>query len=478
MEKIFDSLKKMIPVFAVIPFLAGTAGYYQTLDTLPGARRVMESMYSSFALYFVNPVSEAYNPLIEIARWSAGFVTTAAILYVLKRFFSAIHERILLNAADSAAVYSDGGHRIRFEDPGRNVIYAGHELKPAAKTHIIMFDSDEESLRFYEENLGRLSDRNVYIRLTEIDFGLMREIGEGKNVSFFDMDGAIARGLWKMIKLWENAGKRENYLVTILGTGHLGQNILNTGLLMNLFSLTQEITYYFVGENDLYRQAHGEIRTLCRDRVLWGSEEDPDFWERIAASDLVIAAELLPVEKLQAIGVAAKQGMVYYYAPEKGGAGSYLKLQNLVPFGDNGEIYTEANICRNASVQAAIDQNFRYILNYGSEEEKAMGKEAAWRKLDGFLQWSNISSVDFGTVLADLGKAGVPLEVMAELEHIRWSRFHYLNYWQYGVPENGAAKDKVKRIHSCLVPYAELSEADKEKDRDVVREAAAEVRVV
>lgn len=61
------------------------------------------------------------------------------------------------------------------------------------------------------------------------------------------------------------------------------------------------------------------------------------------------------------------------------------------------------------------------------------------------------------------------LELLAELEHIRWCRYHYLNNWRFGRPENGKAKDPVRRLYAMLIPYDELSEGEKEKDRENIR---------
>ena len=61
------------------------------------------------------------------------------------------------------------------------------------------------------------------------------------------------------------------------------------------------------------------------------------------------------------------------------------------------------------------------------------------------------------------------MEKLAELEHIRWCRYHYLNNWHYGIPENGKTKDLEKRIHCDLVPYSDLNEEAKERDRDNIR---------
>lgn len=56
------------------------------------------------------------------------------------------------------------------------------------------------------------------------------------------------------------------------------------------------------------------------------------------------------------------------------------------------------------------------------------------------------------------------LERLAEAAHDVWMKGKLRDGWEYG-PE----VDKDKKIHNCLVPYNQLSEADKESDRDFVR---------
>lgn len=55
------------------------------------------------------------------------------------------------------------------------------------------------------------------------------------------------------------------------------------------------------------------------------------------------------------------------------------------------------------------------------------------------------------------------IESLAEMEHRRWMAFHLLGGWKRGESRNNALK-----IHPSLKPYAELSEAEKQKDRDTV----------
>jgi hypothetical protein len=56
------------------------------------------------------------------------------------------------------------------------------------------------------------------------------------------------------------------------------------------------------------------------------------------------------------------------------------------------------------------------------------------------------------------------LERLAEAAHKVWMEGKLRDGWKYG-PET----DKSKKNHSCLVPYNQLNETDKDSDRDMVR---------
>jgi len=65
------------------------------------------------------------------------------------------------------------------------------------------------------------------------------------------------------------------------------------------------------------------------------------------------------------------------------------------------------------------------------------------------------------------------IETMARAEHIRWCWDKILHGWIYG-----RVKDDRKKTHPAIIPYEDLSESEKEKDRELVRLIPALLRDV
>ena len=59
---------------------------------------------------------------------------------------------------------------------------------------------------------------------------------------------------------------------------------------------------------------------------------------------------------------------------------------------------------------------------------------------------------------------GCHMEELASSEHYRWMAWRLINGWTYG-----STRDNTRKLHPDMVAYGQLREADKEKDRAIVR---------
>lgn len=443
-------LSKLIPILCLIPLIVGAIGYSLSGDF------ITDALYASFALYFTNPISDAYNGFIEFARWTAPLVTATAILCILQNVWKNLRWRFAGLSKDSVAVYSDEDIKIEF-DKGTKAVYPGEEFKGYFKSHIILFSSDQKSLRFYEKHKKNFKDRKVYIGLRELEQGLIRDVAD---VTLFDINTAVSRQLWKNIHLWKS--DKEESEVVIYGNSALAAEILCIGLQLNLFSKKQHIKYHLISDNHYFQIKHQNISLMNADEICYHETNEKMIWNIIENADFVIVADEIKTDLLQTIVVKAKKGTIYYYSPVEGDAGGYISFRKLIPFGRNKDLFTDENIRNQNLIQTAIALNKQYAEKYNGEKE--------WNKLSGLLKGSNISSADFKEVLAVLPQSMDDME-LAELEHIRWCRFHFLNYWEEGEPADGMRKDNEKRLHKDLVPFDILDENEKKKDLDVVKMA-------
>lgn len=443
-----ELLKKFFSLLFAVPFVIGTIGY------LLAGERITDAFYGSIALYLVSPISDAYNGWIEVARWLAAFVTATAVLSLLKEVGQNMKWKIDCWSKNSVAVYSDKDIDILF-DKEIKAIYPGERFEQNAKSQMILFSSDKQSLEFYEKYKKRWKENIVNIGFREFDVGLLN-IPE--NVRVFDINGAIARSLWKKIRLWENGQKAMD--IVIYGNSILTEKIISYGLQMNLFSKDQRITYHIFSEELCFQEKHPNLELQNNDTLVFYENVSHDMWQIVKNADIAILADEVSIQMLELFAVNLPEKKVYYYSPEAGDAGSYIAYGQLEAFGRNVDIFTDENIRRQKLEQSAMELNMTYAEQYGGE--------ADWNKLSCFTRSSNISTADYMEVVKEL-LGHVPEEELANLEHICWCRFHFLNYWRAGSLENGKSKDTEKRIHKDLVLYEQLSDEEKEKDRDIIR---------
>ncbi len=116
-------------------------------------------------------------------------------------------------------------------------------------------------------------------------------------------------------------------------------------------------------------------------------------------------------------------------------------------------------------MQPQFDKPYAELAPIDKEDNRA-----AARRIPEILALAGMGIKDKKTASSAPSNAAVNahlehhLERLSEAEHDGWREQRIKNGWHYGVP-----RDDAKNIHHLLIPYAQLPEKEKDKDRNSVR---------
>lgn len=264
--------------------------------------------------------------------------------------------------------------------------------------------------------------------------------------------------------------------IVMLGFGRLGEELLTCGLQDNLFHPRQKIAYHIFGDGREFQAMHSSLNSIS-DPVIFHGEPWYDCPELMDEAALVLVLpQVNQLAQVQALLHLSRRKMVDVFA-------SNAFPVDLLEDGERLRLFEwEREACGLEIVfgDILLEKAKRINLRYSQAAETEEEKERQWAALNGFTRYSNISAADYHEIRLEMLEAmGVPahgetlspelLELLAELEHIRWCRYHFLNNWRPGQPEGSDRKDAINRIHADLVPYEALDDKEKEKDRENIR---------
>lgn len=488
-------------IVLLIPFVLGTIGFKLERD----GYSYFDAAYASMQMYFANiPIDWKYNIYIEIGRWLAPFCAIFfGIGLVLDLVRGTIWPGIWAKLPSHYVVYGD--------DAWTNLL-CGENRNPFSKycildkdtfvncaRYVLLFDSDWKNLEFYTGFLlPRLKNKKVrvYMNILELE---PQDIQTQKLITF-QINGFIAISFFKNPE-WVDFAKKlvEQKMgsatkIGIVGFGDLGKRMLQSALVMNILSETQKIEYHIWGDVKPYRSRHTALsdRNLKPDRVVFHEEGIDGSLRFLEDFDVIFLCGkqeenlLVLSDLLRLTAFVGKGGRIYSYVEneemlkifqvahvsvkqkiqgtEKEKA--FLVNERLFPISmPDRENFLDKVISDDLSVYTRGEKKHRaYIADARKRERRKETPEYEyfeWKELNSYLRWENVSSANYDDIRALLKEKGVSGKQLAEFEHIRWLRCHYLDNWEYS-----AVRDDSAHCHPDLQDFNTLSEGEKEKDNN------------
>ena len=467
MRERYYKLFKIIIFF--LPLFIGTYGLYRVEHV-----SLNNALFYSFTMYFINYSDETKNLYTEIARWTAPIMTASTFILLINRIHFWFNNQMKLFRGNSIAVYGKTDEAVIFLNQLGKRGIEGDKSFVSAESFILAGEESENFL-FYKNNYHNLQNKKVYLKCSSIKD---QNICNSK-VKLFCLEEIAARFYWKHYCLYQCASEKKFHIkVVLIGFGKLGEELLNWGILDNIFHPEQQIEYHIFGEESGYLALHHQISNISDPIIFYDG-----FWvDQLSvlenADRIILCEQKQQLQLIQNLLFCLREKRIDIFVDKCEGIHLFEKQDFVNLFYWKQESQRVENLFDEEILENAKRVNLRYAHIYEKVLENDKNKELEWEKLNSFTRYSNVIVADYHEIqLQILDMLEIPLnripksifELFAELEHIRWCRYHYLNNWKYGIPQNGKNKDSVKRIHCDLKPYNQLTEIEKEKDRENIR---------
>jgi len=456
-----------------LPLVLGLTGF-----VVVEGQPLLDSLFTCIMMYVMNYSDAPPNIFIELARWIAPLATASGILLAFEKVRDKLKRFIQYLKGDSVAVYGPEERRpVLLSRLGRQGIDGGPDWNFVRAQSYLLLGSEKENFDFYGQNREKMAGCTVYLQCR----ALPAQSVSDAELRLFCPEETAARLFWKQRCPYQVSVQCGHQMsVVFLGFGALGEKLLTYALQDNIFDPGQHIEYHIFGDGAEFSAVHTGLSSIS-DPVIFHGEP---WYERLSlleeAEMVIVLTQKGQLTLVQDILSATTGPVVDVFAAEEVELKLLAGRERLRVFCWKREAWDPAHIFGDTLFDRAKRINLRYAHLYSGVEENELTKEAEWRKLDAFTRYSNVSAADYHEVrLNMLSALGWPedaeqlspeqMELLSELEHIRWCRYHYLNNWKHGIPENGARKDTGKRLHADLVQYEELTEEEKQKDRDNIR---------
>lgn len=489
-------------ILLILPFILGVIGFKLERN----GYSYLDAAYASMQMYFVNiPLDWEYNIYIEIGRWIAPFCAVFfGIGLIMDLVRGMIWPRFWTKLPSHYVVYGDPAWTNLLckdsESPFSKYCILEQDCFVNCRQYVLLFDSDRKNLDFYTSFLlPKIKNKSVRVSMNVVE--LEPQDIQVEKLSTFQVNGFTAISFFKNASWIEFekkliSQKKGNVIkMGIVGFEDLGKRMLQSALVMNIINKTQKIEYHVWGDVGAYCRKHIGLsdQNLKPDKLIFHEEDVNGCLQLLEDFDVIFLCGkqeenlLVLSDLLRLTAFVGRGGRIYSYVENEEILKIFqvthvsikVKAQEIEKTFLVGERLFPISIPDKEHFLDKVLSNDLSVYNRAEKKHKAYIKEARekeqrkktpeyqyfeWTELNSYLRWENVSSANYDDIRGMLRESGTPEEQLAELEHIRWLRCHYLDNWQH----SGQRDDSMHR-HPDLQDFEVLSEEERKKDRNFER---------
>lgn len=331
---------------------------------------------------------------------------------------------------------------------------------------------ENRSLRYFHKENGLLQGSNITLYSYYEDAS--RELFEK-----YDIDG----------KSNEILSSNDEYSIVILGNTNLSYEVIFQACIMGQLPNENKLTIYCLDKNPKkfqqkvelnYTEIHNvpnvEIKYIKFDidskisytKEFWNEKNLTNIFicYENEETNLEIAANLYNITYIEKIEKKQLNTNIVLTIFNEYNISNCIK-ENKNSFENFNTFGLTKDICRKEYLIDEI-RDIRAKATNAIYNKNALPKDQKhWEERSYFEKESNRASADHIKIkqkYLKIDNSDIAIEKLARCEHNRWSAFYYLNGWKYAKKRN----PKIK-LHHCLVPYDNLDESNKAKDRAMVK---------
>ena len=433
----------------MFPFILGLVGF--TLDGEP----LLQAVYAGLCLYGMGQKELPPNVLVEIARWLAPLVSASAVVAAAKSIRRYLHDASARLSAESVGIH---GPKAEKEAMLKALGHRGIDMedKPVKADKYLLLGDEMDSLEYFHTYLED-TDRDVFLQSKSLS---SRSVAK-PNLYLFCPEETAARLFWEQYPLYPISRENNHHIrVAMIGFGSLGRELLLYGLQNHIFAPNQRISYDIWGEENGFTNIYYQLPRIS-DPVVFHTEPWHTSLETLDEAHMIIVAEQqdqLALLRDLTLALWNKPLHVMSVQPE----GMELLSNLLISFNWKTMAMKPEHIFNEERLNYAKRVNMLYYDRYSLPNETNAHADQLWTRTNSFSRDALLNTTEYHRIQRQLLKDNIltedTIELLAELDHTNWCRRHYLNNWEWGVPQNGRSKDMEKRIHLALLPYKDLDD--------------------